>query len=97
MPWRAQFEWDRESARASLRRHGVDLADAALVFEDERALAMADRLAAVGERRLVTLGRDGLGRVLVVAYARRGDRVRLLSARKATPAELSRYRAPVER
>jgi len=32
------FEWDPRKAAANLRKHGVDLADAALVFEDEHAI-----------------------------------------------------------
>ena len=43
------------------------------------------------EERWVTLGLDALGRVLVVVYAWRGESVRVISARKATPRERRRY------
>jgi uncharacterized DUF497 family protein len=43
------------------------------------------------EERFVTLGIDALGRVLVVIYTWRGDRPRLISARKATPLERRQY------
>lgn len=90
------FEWDQDKAIRNLRKHAVDLADAVAVFEDERALTMVDQLTAVDEQRFLTLGRDTLGRVLVVAYTWRGDRIRLISARKAMPAERRRYRTQGE-
>jgi uncharacterized protein len=87
------YEWDPARARANLRTHGIDLADASAVFEDERALTMTDQLTAVDEQRFVTLGRDTLGRIVVVAYARRGARVRLFSARLALARERRQYLA----
>ena len=41
----------------------------------------------VDEARFVTLGRDALGRILVVVYTWRGDNVRVISARRATRRE----------
>lgn len=48
---------------------------------------------AEGEQRFVTLGMDALGRLLVVVHTPRGDRVRLISARKATKGEVEQYHA----
>jgi len=45
----------------------------------------------LGEERFVTIGMDALGRILVVVYTWRGERLRLISARKATPRERSEY------
>ena len=89
----AGFEWDPHKGRANVRRHGVDFADAVAVFEDERAITMVDDLTAVDEQRWLTLGRDTRGRILVVAYTWRGDRVRLFSARRATASERRQYLA----
>ena len=44
-----------------------------------------------GGGRFATVGMDALGRILVVVYTWRGERVRLISARPATPAERKRY------
>lgn len=87
------FEWDAEKARANRRRHGIDFADAVLALEDEVALSMPDDLSAVDEQRYLTLGRDVLGRVLLVAYTWRGSRIRMFSVRRATPRERRQYRA----
>ena len=83
-------EWDELKARANSRKHGVDFADAAFVFEDERALTVEDDEIA-HEERFVTVGSDPLGRVLVVVYTWRGDLVRLISARRATSRERQAY------
>jgi uncharacterized DUF497 family protein len=82
-------EWDPRKAASNLVKHGVRFADAVTVLEDERAISVHD--ASADEERWVTIGRDALGRVVVVVYAWRGDRVGIISARPATPAERRRY------
>ena len=42
-------------------------------------------------KEVPTLGSDALGRILVVVYTWRGGRVRLISARPATPTERRQY------
>ena len=44
------------------------------------------------ERRYVSLGRDAVGRVLVVIWSEREGDLRLISARKASPGEARKYR-----
>jgi uncharacterized DUF497 family protein len=44
-----------------------------------------------GERRFVTIGSDATGQVLVVVYTYRGEMIRFISARKATPGERKAY------
>jgi uncharacterized DUF497 family protein len=83
------FEWDRRKAESNLRKHGVDFADAATIFDEEYAVTMSD--ASSGEERFVALGTDALGRLLVVVYTWRGDRIRLISARQATRSERRIY------
>lgn len=89
----AGFEWDPHKGHANVRRHGVDFADAVAVFEDERAITMRDDLTAVDEQRWLTVGKDTRGRILVVAYTWRGDRIRVFSARRATASERRQYLA----
>lgn len=69
----------RREQRETLPRHGVDFADAATVLTDDLALTRSDDHPE--EERLVTLGMDALGRLLVVAFTWHGDEVRLISAR----------------
>jgi uncharacterized protein len=84
------FEWDPDKAAANLRRHGVDFADAVGVFSDDFALRREDPQAPA-ERRFVGIGMDFLGRVLTVVYTYRGERIRLISARRSTGRERAQY------
>jgi uncharacterized protein len=86
-------EWDPEKARLNARKHGVFLADAVIALEDEHALTERD-LSSRDEERWVTMGLDGLGRVLVVVYTWRGEKLRVISARKATKREQRSYEEP---
>ncbi len=83
------FEWDRRKATTNIRKHGVDLADAATVLHDEHALTIRDRHAT--EDRFLTIGMDAMGRILVVVFTWRGATARLISARKATRRERDQY------
>ncbi len=84
------YEWDPAKARANFAKHGVRFADAVTVLEDELALTMRDP-SSDEEERWITLGRNDLGRVIVVVYTWRKDNVRLISARPATAQEKSQY------
>jgi uncharacterized protein len=77
-------------ARANFAKHGVRFADAVTVLEDDLALTMLDPSSDL-EERWITLGRNSLGRIIVVVYTWRGENVRLISARLATAREKSQY------
>ena len=83
------YRWDRHKARVNLDKHGIDFAEAVAVLEDDTALTLDDDHP--DEERFITIGSDTFGRVLVVVYTWRGDVVRLISARKATPRERQQY------
>lgn len=87
--WLVEFEWDSQKAASNLSKHGVRFAEAVTVLEDQAALSMVDDNSQ--EERFVALGMDSLGRILVVICATRGDRIRIISARKATRRERSQY------
>ena len=92
------FEWDRAKAAANARKHGVSFERAAAVFQDSEALSLYDRTHSdTGEDRWITLGMDAHGQLLVVCHTWReaGEGVtgcRIISARKATKAEVRQYR-----
>lgn len=59
------------------------------VLEDDLAITIPDDY--LEEERFVTLGMDAFGRILVVVYTWRGEHLRIISARKATPRECRQY------
>jgi uncharacterized protein len=85
-----EFEWDPRKAAANVRKHGIQFADAVAVLEDERAITLRDD-GHGEEERWVTIGMDALARVLTVVYTWRGNIVRIISARSATPNERGQY------
>lgn len=84
-----EFEWDPKKAEANRRKHGIEFLDAVTVFDDDRGITMLDEYPM--EERYVTFGMDAQGRVLAVCYALRGNTIRMVSARKATPRERAQY------
>ena len=83
------FEWDQVKAKVNQIKHGVVFADTFAVFEDPNALTL-DQTAG-REQRHMTIGMDGFGRILVVVYTWRDDKIRIISARKATRSEARQY------
>jgi uncharacterized DUF497 family protein len=85
------IEWDAAKAAANLKKHGVSFEEAATSLLDPMALTQEDD-ASAGESRWVLIGMSARARLLTVVYALRAeDRVRLISARKATRKEASFY------
>lgn len=85
------FEWDDEKAQRNLRIHGVDFQEARTVFEDPFAITIPDELHSEDELRFIILGLSLLARVLLVVHTERKERIRIISARLATPSERSQY------
>jgi uncharacterized protein len=84
------MQWDRRKARENERKHGIRFSDVEPVLYDPYAITIEDS-SSMEERRFVTLGRDGLGRTLVMVYTHRADDIRVISARKATRSEVRTY------
>ncbi len=83
------YQWDPVKARANVRKHGIEFADAIGAIEDPFAITLDDPHPT--EDRFLNLGQDFLGRIVVVNWTLRGDDVRLISARPATAAERRLY------
>jgi uncharacterized protein len=83
------YQWDKNKASANLRKHGIDFADAVSVFSDDLAITTPDER--FDEERFITIGLDGFGRVLIVVYTWRAQKIRLISARPATRQERRQY------
>jgi len=86
-----EFEWDTEKARRNLRKHNVSFREGMMVFNDIFAITFDDDAHSRHERRFLTLGISDLERVLVVSHTLVGEKVRLISARKATKRERELY------
>jgi uncharacterized DUF497 family protein len=92
------FEWDAGKAAHNVRKHGVSFEEAATVFADPDALDGPDLKHSDSEARFLRLGRSLANRVLIVAYTIRGseddEKIRIISARRASRTERAAYAGP---
>ena len=86
------IDFDPTKATANQRKHKVSFAHAEQALRHPRALTIEDP-DSIDEQRLVTLGMDALGRLIVVVHTPRGNKTRLISARKASKGESEQYDA----
>src|SRR5512147_1131838 len=88
-----RFEWDARKSRLNRTKHGVSFEEAQTVFLDDHALLIDDPDHSDDEDRFVLLGLSSTLRALVVChcYRRRGQVIRIISARKADPQERALY------
>ncbi len=85
-----EFEWHAAKAEANLRAHGVSFELAKTVFKDPFAVELLDDREDYGEERFVIIGMAE-GHVLFVAFTEREERIRIVSARRATQDEQDDY------
>jgi hypothetical protein len=85
------LEWDPEKAASNYAKHGVDFHEAGTVLDDPLSMTFPDPDHSVEELRYLTIGSSISGRILVFAHTDRGEEVRLISARPATPSERRFY------
>ena len=84
-------EWDDKKAAINKQKHGVSFEDAALIFVDENRIERRDDRHSQDEDRWQVIGM--VEDVLFVVYVERGEAVRLITARAATPKERREYYA----
>jgi hypothetical protein len=86
-----KFDWDPKKAAANLKKRGVPFTEAVSVFGDPLSMNMSDPDHSESEERFIVLGMSDRYRLLVVSYAERRPRTRIISARQATRHERRQY------
>lgn len=83
-----EFEWDEAKRQAVLEKHGIDFWRATAIWDMDHVILEAQFQ---GERREKAVGfLDGWW--VVVVFTRRGERLRLVTARRAREDEKRAYR-----
>ncbi|MFO7632797.1 MAG: BrnT family toxin [Caldilinea sp.] len=85
------FEWNPQKAARNLQKHRVSFSEAATVFDDPLSSTVPDPDHSIGEERLIIVGASHQGRLLIVSFAERGARLRIISARELTRIERQAY------
>jgi uncharacterized DUF497 family protein len=80
-------EWDESKNLLNQKKHRVSFEEAATVFADPLEIMIDDPDHSSAEHRFISIGESFSRRVLVVSYAERGDKIRIISARRPTTRE----------
>lgn len=86
-----EFEWDPVKAKLNLKEHGVSFDEATTIFRDTLSITISDPDHSDSEDRFVDIGMSHRMQLLVVSYTERKDKIRIISARRATRAERKNY------
>ena len=85
------FVWDAVKAAQNLRKHRVSFPEATEVFLDAEGRVAFDAAHSESEDRWAILGESNRGRLLMVVFVDVGDRIRIISAWRATKRESNEY------
>jgi uncharacterized DUF497 family protein len=85
------FEWDLAKAASNLAKHGVTFEEASTAFPDPLAKVHADPDHSHDEDRGILIAHSERGRLMLVSFAYRGSRIRIISARLTTRHEREKY------
>ncbi|WP_428696267.1 BrnT family toxin [Stappia sp.] len=85
-----QFEWDEDKRQQILKDRGVDILDAALMFENAVITKIDDRQD-YGEERFISLGMAD-GECYVVVHTERNGNIRLITAWKGGRNDRKEYK-----
>ena len=86
-----KFVWDEEKAEKNWKKHKVYFETAVKVFFDKYSVDAYDELHSDDEDRNKIIGK--VGKVLVVIYTERSEKIRIISARLANKKEQEDYYA----
>lgn len=76
-----RFEWNNQKAQFNVKKHRVSFDEAATVFYDPLYLEDYDEAHSDQEDRFKIMGMSSNGRLLVITYIQRVDKIRIISSR----------------
>ncbi len=88
------FSWNEKKSITNQGKHGVSFEEAQSVFADECGRLISDPDHSEDEDRFILLGLSHHIRLLMVChcYRKKGNVIRIISARKADKTETKQYR-----
>lgn len=89
-----EFEWDENKRLLNIQKHKIDFKDVIAVFDDY-TVTIEDTRQSYGEQRFITLG-ILKNNVLVIVHTEKSEKIRIISARKATRQEQRNYYANLQ-
>jgi uncharacterized DUF497 family protein len=87
----AGFQWDEGNINKNLVEHQVEDWESEQVFFNEPVLVLDDPKHSLVEKRWAAFGRTDAGRLLVVIFTKRGNLLRVISARDMNRKKMKYY------
>ncbi len=85
-----QFEWDENKNQLNQSKHGISFEEAKEIFFSTIFTSVSEKID-YGEIREISIGKIQSVLIVAVVHTDRNGRVRIISARKATPKERRKY------
>lgn len=85
-----EFEWDKGNIGKN-KKHSVEDKEVEEVFFDEQKIVFKDTLHSQQEKRFIVIGKTKKGIILYVAYTKRREKIRVISARRINKKEVYIY------
>lgn len=86
------FDWDQWNIQKNETKHGISSLEAESTFFDKGATVFADRLhSSKKEERWILYGKSIYHNILMVAFTIRNQKIRIISARRASRKERQIY------
>ena len=89
------IDWDSNKNSENIKKHGISFEQAQEIFLDPLHLSILDERFSYFEERWITMGSTQKGDVIVLAHLyfveEPEERIRIISARRATPQERRQY------
>jgi uncharacterized protein len=85
------FEWDQGNLTKNWDQHDVSSGECEQIFFNRPLIIKRDKEHSKNENRYYVLGRTNVNRLLFSVFTVRNDKIRIISARDMTKAEIERY------
>jgi uncharacterized DUF497 family protein len=85
------FQWDEGNIEKNWLAHQVSPTECEQLFFNQPLIVVADMVHSDTEERFFALGHTDAGRLLFIAFTRRGELIRVISARDMSRKERKEY------
>jgi len=85
------FQWDQGNITKNLIKHNVENWESEQVFFNKPLLVLDDPKHSIPEKRWAAFGKTDVDRFLIVVFTKRGDLIRVISARDMNKKERKFY------
>lgn len=85
------FDWDQWNIQKNETKHGISSLEAESTFYDKNFVIFKDIKHSTNEDRLIGYGKSAYNNIIMIAFTIRNEKIRIISARKASRKEKDIY------